>query len=174
MDRKIVLIILFVGVLNLTNLIAQQTSQSRCKTQPEYRQFDFWIGEWEVKNPNEVLVGSSKVELVVGDCLILENWTSSSGSDGKSMNYYNMFDQKWHQKWIGSEGIPIEFVGEYNAERKSMDYTGKSIGQNGEQLDYKFTFFHLNDDHVRQLWEQTTDGGASWATIFDGHYYRIK
>ncbi len=154
--------------------VAQQTQQSRCKTQPEYRQFDFWIGEWEVKNPSDVVVGNSKIELTVGDCVILENWTGGSGYTGISLNYYSIFDQKWHQKWIGSGGIPVEFVGEYNTERKSMDYTGKGIGANGEELEYKFTFFHLNDDHIRQHWEQSSDAGETWVTIFDGHYRRKK
>tara|TARA_R110000868_G_scaffold383578_13_gene650793 strand:- start:6386 stop:6904 length:519 start_codon:yes stop_codon:yes gene_type:complete len=153
---------------------AQQGQQSRCKTQPEYRQFDFWIGEWEVKNPNDVVVGNSEIELVVGDCLILENWISSRGTTGKSMNYYNLYDKKWHQLWIGSGGIPIEFIGDYNTERKSMDYIGRGTGPNGESLDYKFTFFHISDDHVRQLWEQSSDNGESWVTIFDGQYHRKK
>jgi tetratricopeptide (TPR) repeat protein len=39
------------------------------------RQFDFWIGEWDVvtaegANP----AGTSKIELILGDCVIQENW----------------------------------------------------------------------------------------------------
>ncbi|MEQ9310857.1 MAG: hypothetical protein RLN90_15470 [Balneolaceae bacterium] len=149
------------------NLNAQQ---SRCASNPEYRQFDFWIGEWEVKNPNNVVVGNSRIELTVGDCVILENWSGSSGYSGKSLNYYSVIDQKWHQKWIGSGGIPIEFSGEYNSETKSMNYTGEGFGQGGVKLDYKLTFYHLSDNHIRQHWEQSNDKGTTWVTIFDGHY----
>ena len=154
------------------NVFAQQAQQNRCKSQPEYRQFDFWVGEWEVRNPNDVVVGNSVIELVVNDCLILENWTNSRGVTGKSMNFYDLQDNKWHQLWMGSNGIPIRFVGEYNSERKSMDYTGKGIGQNGAEVDFRFTFFHVSDNHVRQLWEQSADGGESWVTLFDGQYHR--
>ena len=161
-------IILFFGT---TELFAQQ-QQSRCKTEPEYRQFDFWIGDWEVKNPQDQVVGSSVIELTSGDCLILENWTGASGVVGKSMNYYSLYDSKWHQIWVGSGGIPIDFIGNYDVEEKAMRYTAKGIGQNGAEVDFKLTFYHLTDDHIRQHWEQSSDGGETWTTLFDGHYYR--
>lgn len=156
------------------NLAAQAQQQSRCKTQPEYRQFDFWVGEWEVKNPNGQVVGNSKIEPIIGDCVIFENWASTSGYVGKSLNYYNFIDQKWHQKWIGSGGVPIEFSGAYNEEEKRMEYKGTGTGQGGIPLINKLTFFHLNDDHIRQLWEQSTDEGETWTVAFDGHYHRKK
>lgn len=171
MLRYIPITILITAVLSQTSL-AQSQAQSRCKTQPEYRQFDFWIGEWEVKNPNDQVVGSSIIELTSGDCLILENWTSASGNIGKSMNYYSLYDQQWHQLWMGGNGIPIEFSGTYDPEAKAMKYTGTGLGSGGVNVDYKLTFYHITGDHIRQHWEQSSDGGESWITIFDGHYRR--
>lgn len=153
--------------------MAQQTQKTRCQSNPEYRQFDFWIGEWEVKNPQDQVAGNSKIELILGDCVILENWTSVNPAySGKSFNYYNLITGTWQQKWIDNQGIPIEFEGTYDAEAKTLNYKGSGVGQGGAKLDYKLTFFHLTDDHVRQLWEQSTDEGETWTTIFDGHYRR--
>ncbi len=143
-------------------------------TSEQHRQFDFWVGEWEVKNPNDQVVGSSKIELVANDCALLENWTSAQGSEGKSLNYYSILDQKWHQKWIGANGIPIEFSGSYDAEEKALKYSGDGVGRGGVPLLNKLTFYQLSDDHVRQLWEQSTDEGKTWNTVFDGHYHRRK
>lgn len=165
---SIFVLLLFFPIISF----AQQQQQSRCKSQPEYRQFDFWIGEWEVKNPNDQIVGSSKIDLTVGDCVILENWTGGGGYTGKSLNYYSFFDKKWHQHWIGSGGIPIDFSGTYDPEEKAMKYTGNGIAQGGVEVEYKLTFYHLSDDHVRQHWEQSSDEGKTWTTIFDGHYRR--
>ena len=44
-----------------------------CAHQPEYRQFDFWIGDWDVvttqgHNP----AGSSSIQLILDRCVILE------------------------------------------------------------------------------------------------------
>lgn len=153
------------------SVVAQQ--QPTCSSE-QHRQFDFWLGEWEVKNPNDQIVGSSKIELVSNKCALLENWRSSQGGEGKSLNYYSILDQKWHQKWIGANGIPIEFSGAYNKKEKALEYSGKGVGQGGVPLLNKLTFFHLSDDHVRQLWEQSTDDGTTWNTVFDGHYHRKK
>ncbi|MFV1884694.1 MAG: hypothetical protein ACMZ7B_09415 [Balneola sp.] len=174
MFKKILGLFLVTIFIATSTILAQQAQQSRCKTQPEYRQFDFWIGEWEVKNPNDVAVGNSVIELTVGDCVILENWTGASGYTGKSLNYYSVLDQQWHQKWIGSGGIPIEFSGIYDAEAKAMKYIGKGFGQGGVELDYKLTFYQMTEDYVRQHWEQSSDGGETWTTIFDGQYHRKK
>ena len=53
-----------------------------CKASPEYRQFDFWIGEWDVKNPQGVPAGSSSIQLILGQCIIFENWSGGGGSVG--------------------------------------------------------------------------------------------
>ena len=45
---------------------------------PEYRQFDFWIGEWEAFGPNGQKGGDSKISLILDSCIILEEWTSAS------------------------------------------------------------------------------------------------
>ncbi len=166
--------LLFILILIPGTLLSQAQQQSRCKTQPEYRQFDFWVGDWEVKNPNGAVVGTNTIELVAGDCLILENWTSSQGSTGKSMNYYNLLDSKWHQKWVGSNGIPIELSGRYDAESRSLVLTGESLGPGGIMVRNKLTFHHINDDYVRQVWEQSSDEGKTWTTAFDGHYHRVS
>ncbi len=80
-----------------------------CMSDQNSRQFDFWVGDWNVfQNGNaNTIVGKSKVEIASGGCMILENWTSLVGShNGKSMNYYDPLKGNWEQLWIGSEGGP--------------------------------------------------------------------
>src|SRR5262245_9787030 len=69
------------------NLAVKTTTP--CMVQPEYSQFDYWVGDWEVRNPQGQIVGYNTIQKVVDGCVILENWTSASGSSGKSINYYN-------------------------------------------------------------------------------------
>ena len=40
---------------------------------PEYRLFDFWVGEWEVE-ANGKLAGHSQITRTLGDCVIFEEW----------------------------------------------------------------------------------------------------
>jgi hypothetical protein len=50
----------------------------RCAYNPLNRRFDFWIGEWDVVTAEGANSAStSKIELILGDCVIQENWTSA-------------------------------------------------------------------------------------------------
>ena len=50
------------------------------------------------ENPQDVVVGNSKIELTIGDCVILENRMGGSGYTGKSFNYYNILDGHYRKK----------------------------------------------------------------------------
>jgi len=74
-------------------------SQRPC-SRPEYRQFDFWLGEWEAFGLNGQKAGDSKISLILDSCIILEEWTSASVSQGiryarKSFNTYNAATKQW-------------------------------------------------------------------------------
>jgi hypothetical protein len=62
---------------------------------PEYRQFDFWEGEWIVYDSLESEVGRNSIVAAQEGCLLVESWTSSSGGTGTSYNYYNRIDSTW-------------------------------------------------------------------------------
>ena len=78
-----------------------------CKdpTRPEYRQFDFWTGEWDVfANGSTTQVGSNSIQLILNDCVIYENWTARGGGEGKSFNKYNPVQKQWEQYWMARYG----------------------------------------------------------------------
>src|SRR5712692_8138415 len=47
---------------------------------PEYRQLDFWVGEWEVRGPLGRHLGDSRVQQILRDCVVFENWSGADGS----------------------------------------------------------------------------------------------
>src|SRR5262249_40251600 len=72
---------------------------------PEYRQFDFWIGDWEVHAPGGQVAGTNDVTLEQEGCLLVEHWKSAEGvQTGSSFNYYDIRDKKWHQLYIDNSG----------------------------------------------------------------------
>lgn len=64
---------------------------------PEYHQFDFWIGNWDVTTPDGKPVGTNLVRQILDGCVIEENWSGTTGGDGKSFNIYFARDRRWHQ-----------------------------------------------------------------------------
>ena len=141
-----------------------------CRSRPEYRQFDFWIGEWAPQNVQGVTVGTSSIQLILKDCIIFENWNTPVSS-GKSFNLYDVKDGKWHQTWVDAAGSMVHYVG--GLEGDKMVLTSESV-TNGKKSIGKMTFSKLRDGNVRQNGETSSDEGKTWTTTFDFKYVRVK
>ncbi len=141
-----------------------------CKAKPEFRLFDFWIGEWDVKNPQGVTVGSSSIQLILNQCIIFENW-SSPLSSGKSFNIFDSSDSKWHQTWVDDKGTFTHYVGEFKDGKMILD-AEKIAG--GKKTLMRMTFSQLPGGDVRQFGENSVDEGKTWTTAFDLTYTRKK
>lgn len=139
---------------------------------PEFRQFDFWVGRWDVyPTGQEKMVAHSLIERLYGGCAIRENWMPlQSGGDGGSLNNYVPGDPGWRQTWLDASGARVEFRGGWDG--KAMVLTGMWAGVLGPGKDalVRMTYTKGADGSVRQFGEASTDGGKSWATNFDLTY----
>ncbi|MBI5941813.1 MAG: hypothetical protein HY859_15460, partial [Caulobacterales bacterium] len=73
------------------------TTPPACAT-PEYRQFDFWVGRWDVyPTGQDKLVAHSLIERLYGGCAIRENWMPVQGGGGGSLNNYVAGEKGWRQ-----------------------------------------------------------------------------
>ncbi len=143
-----------------------------CRYSEQARQFDFWIGEWDVKSTTGQQAGTSSIQLMLGECVIYENWTSAPPQNyaGKSFNLVNAATGKWMQTWVDDKGAVIEFIdGEYKDNK--LVFVTKPDSQN--QIT-RLTFFNIEPNLVRQLFEVTIDDGKSWKTTTDLYYHRIS
>lgn len=140
-----------------------------CRGKPEYRQFDFWIGDWIVTTPQGHRAGTSSVQLILGSCVLQENWTGSSGTSGKSFNLYNATDKQWHQSWVDDKGTFAHYIG--GLTNGAMQLTADQLFE-GKPARERMTFTRLPDGRVRQHGERSTDQGKTWSTTFDLVYKR--
>ena len=141
-----------------------------CRARQEFRQFDFWIGEWAPQNPQGVTVGTSSIQLILGSCVIFENWNTPVSS-GKSFNLFDTRDGKWHQTWVDARGNMTHYVG--GLEGDKMVLVSESLS-NGKKTLGRMTYSKLADGSVRQHGESSTDEGKTWSTTFDFKYVRVK
>jgi hypothetical protein len=156
----------FIDLLKRSDMAANP-----CKAAPEFRQFDFWIGEWDVKTPQGQPAGSSSVQLILGDCTIFENWTAGAGGQGKSFNIFDKTDGKWHQSWVSDRAVFTHYVGELVDGK--MVLTAKS-NMGGKPSLARMTYSKLPNGDVRQFGESSADDGKTWTTSFDLIYSRKK
>jgi tetratricopeptide (TPR) repeat protein len=146
-----------------------------CATTPENRQFDFWLGEWDVQTTaGGVPAGQSKIELILGDCVVQENWQSNGNPyAGKSYNMYNPALKRWEQYWVDNSAGNIFFYG--GLKDGVMDYWTDEVPQpSGPALKRHLQFIKLAPDKVRQYSQGSTDGGKTWKPEYDFTYVRKK
>jgi hypothetical protein len=145
-----------------------------CLNDPKYRELDFWLGEWDV-HPNgapQRRAGSNVITKAFDGCVVLENWTGANGLTGSSFNIYDVSRGRWYQTWVDSGGELHEYSG--GLENGVMVYFADLApppGQTG-RVRTRLRFFKEGPDKVRQLSEQTLDGGKTWRVNYDLIYTR--
>ncbi|MDH4259719.1 MAG: tetratricopeptide repeat protein [Gammaproteobacteria bacterium] len=134
---------------------------------PEYHQFDFWLGDWNVETPAAAgVVSHNRISSINGGCALHEQYTTPSGYEGSSLNFYDSARKVWHQTWIDNQGGPLYIEGGFDGKSMVLATTADPKQVN------RVTWTPLDDGRVRQHWESSSDGGATWSTAFDGYYSR--
>ncbi len=139
---------------------------------PKYREFDFWVGQWDVYGKGGALSGHSHVDLILGNCVVSENWTDMAGGEGKSYNKYNEPLKRWEQFWVDQYGTTTLYLGNLNG--PNMVYVGDGFSPAGKPQKLRMTFFPLGPDKVRQFGESSDDDGKTWTVRYDLTYVRQK
>ena len=170
--KKIFLTAIFIAYLQ------SSTAQKPCSL-PVFRQFDFWVGEWEAYGPKGNKGGDSKISIILDSCIILEEWTSANVQQGlryagKSFNTYNTATKQWQQTWVDNTGGTTEYLRGDGSDGKIIFYADRVVGSQGKVFMRRLTFTKLNNDKVRQFGERSDDGGITWTTEYDLEYRRKK
>jgi len=136
---------------------------------PEHRQFDFWLGDWVVTDPQGETQGTNSVTSLLGGCVVQEHWRGAEGMEGTSLNIYDRSEGRWHQTWVDDRGLRLDLAGGLRDRSKGLEGADRKSPRGGTVRD-RITWTPLEGGRVRQLWEQSKDGGKTWAVGFDGTY----
>ncbi|MDQ6799375.1 MAG: hypothetical protein M3041_00895 [Acidobacteriota bacterium] len=152
-----------------TMIAEMQRIAHPCTSAPEFRQFDYWLGEWDVEIGGQRLAKSS-VQLILDDCVIFENYTDSRGYAGKSFSLYDATSKKWEQRYVDTTGALHHWTGglDNGVMTFRWDYE-----LNGQKSYNRMSYVKEGSDRVRQILELSPDGKA-WAKNYDGLYIRRK
>jgi tetratricopeptide (TPR) repeat protein len=153
-------------------LVARVTARRYpCRTDTLAHQFDFWLGSWEVYVGGQ-RAGTNEITSDLEQCLVVERWTDVNGGRGSSINFVDSNSRKWRQVWVADGGNVVDYTGGFRD--GAMRFEAVTIQPNGARTLQKLTFFPIARDTVRQLFESSSDGGASWTSGFDGLYVRAR
>ena len=147
-------------------------------TGPQYKDFDFWLGDWEVRNSAGQLLGRNRITKRHGGCVVQEEWESANGGSGSSFNVYDQPTKQWHQFWVDASGTnwlssdkqgnPVTLRGGIRDGAMVMVSHPETLPAIGMTR----ATWRPTADGLRQTFESSTDGGKTWTMSFDGYYKR--
>ena len=146
---------------------APTPSPAPCRS-PEYRQFDFWVGDWDVHTPDGKTAGVNRIERILNGCALRETWKGARGSNGTSLNSWDPGTRRWHQTWVDDDGLVLNLEGGLRAGK--MVLLGETVSPTGDRALQRITWSSIAGGRVRQLWEKSGDGGKTWEIAFEGIY----
>ena len=93
---------------------ADTSSSTRCSA-VEYRQFDFWIGDWDTFETEDLhgpSIARAWITPLVDGCALHERYEQSDGLVGDSILSFDPVRRQWQQTWITNRGSNMVLWGE--------------------------------------------------------------
>ena len=133
----------------------------------EYRQLDFWIGDWdtfETDVPGGPSVARARVEPIAQGCAIHELYEQVDGLVGDSILSYDPVRKQWQQTWVTNRGSIMVLWG--NFKDGALILEGEVHLRDGKSVTQRITW-KAQDNGVRESATLSKDGGKTWAPAFD-------
>jgi hypothetical protein len=149
-----------------------------CAT-PEARQFDFWLGRWDLTwpaeqaggEPGETMTGTNWIDRLFGQCVIEESFSNSDDSfQGRSLSVYDPGAGLWRQTWVDSAGGYLVFTGGFDGAK--MVLSTEPAEHDGATMVSRMVFSDITEDSLYWEWQKSEDGGKTWADRWTINYTR--
>jgi hypothetical protein len=167
---RIGLLLLFAACGRQTELAPRPSSaaapaKSAACAAPEFRQLDFWIGDWDAFEAGKpAAVARTRVDPILGGCVLRERYDGVDGLAGQSFSIYDASRGVWHQTWVTNRGRLLTIEGGRQGDQ--MLLAGRDQTEDGKQRHVRGTWQAVPGG-VREIATVSTDGGKTWTPWFD-------
>lgn len=165
--RHALAVIAFItGMSAAANAAADAPSPAPCSA-IEYRQLDFWIGDWDTFDSDNLNGGSiahAVVTPLVDGCAMHERYEQTDGLVGDSILSFDPVRRQWQQTWITNRGSNMVLWGELRDAALVLE--GQVHLRNGSTVLQRITW-RSEGEAVRETAVLSRDGGAHWEASFD-------
>jgi hypothetical protein len=133
---------------------------------PEYRQFDFWVGDWDAFEAANLktMVARTRVDLILDGCVLREDYEGANGLSGQSFSIYDASRKVWHQSWVTNRGKLLVIEGKFR--NGEMVLSGVEHTTDGKAKQVRGTWKAVAEG-VRETAFVSTNEGKDWEPWFD-------
>jgi hypothetical protein len=165
MLAMVLLVAAWTGAANSASSSTEASNAASCTT-PEFRQFDFWMGDWDAFDIGEParLVARTRVDPILDGCVLHEDYQDTGGLKGQSFTTYDSSRKKWHQSWVTNRGQLLLLDGSF--QNGKMVLSGIDRTPAGTTRRVRGVWRRV-DGGVRETTMTSLDGGKTWQTWFD-------
>ena len=179
--KKIFLFLLIIFFVKSTLAITPADS-SYCNS-AEARQFDFWIGNWNIDQKIIQKDGTwletkarDSVFSILKGCAIEEHWNGDvqffwagmkepKPLEGFSIRYYDTSEKKWHIKWMDNFNPKLGDGMTGNFKNGKGQFFHENTTEKGTQIS-RITFSDITENSVHWDLSLSRDNGKTWTTIW--------
>jgi hypothetical protein len=135
---------------------------------PEFKQFDFWLGDWDTfrvqdGRPADTSVARNRITPMMDGCALREEYTRKDGYRGESFTAYDAARKVWVQSWVSNQDEVTVVEGTKDGDRIVLH--GSITDAQGVQLQ-RVTWMPVKEG-VRETCVGSRDGGKTWTMVFD-------
>jgi hypothetical protein len=174
-NATLLTIVSLTSILSAPILAASEQATSAPCSQPKSRQFDFWLGEWNLEwnLKGKSGKGVNVIGSILGGCVIKECFDGRPAIplQGMSVSAYNIKTGKWQQTWVDNEGSYLDFTGEFKDNRMVLQ---RRALRDGKEVLQRMLWYDITKDRLTWNWERSDDEGKTWTVLWQIKYSRKR
>lgn len=162
--------------------VSFESSSANCADK-NFKEFDFWLGEWEIKQKILKADGTwfeskaeTKVSKILDGCAVQENWEGEVFFFWEGMNqpekikalsvrFFDAKTQKWTINWMDTRSPKFSvFEGDFNYGKGELFRSLKD--ENGSETVLRITFSDIKADSVHWDLAFSKDGGKTFTMLW--------
>jgi hypothetical protein len=142
---------------------------------PEFRQFDFWVGDWDLSwtTAGRPQKGRNTVTSILNGCVVAESFRSGPPADfdGISHSTWDREARQWRQTWVDNTGAYLDFTGGWEDGKMVLS---RDAEKDGKRIRQRMVFHEIGKDALKWNWESSGDAGRTWKVLWQIDYARRK
>jgi hypothetical protein len=130
------------------------------------REFDFWLGEWDL-SWGDGQRGTNSVYSDFDGRVVVESFDGRPSTElqGMSVSSFDEAAGTWRQTWVDNQGTFLTFAGGFADGRMELRSVLVPLT--------RMRWYDITPDSLEWAYERSPDGGTTWLPLWEISYRRV-